>query len=85
MEIRIKTKFSLQDKPYAYFKGKIWQFIINAIKVNYNSSNSYDIVFYECTSINPEEYGYDEDTFTHTFAENELHTKEELTKMVNNL
>ena len=84
MKIEIESKFNIGDIVYWMYKGNIVKCMIEEVLVNYNSSAS-------CQNINYlicrwDEY-YDEFNLTDTIVveENELHSIEELKKLIDKL
>ena len=85
MDITINTKFNPNDTAYAYHKGFFTKFVIRTVIIR-----DYDIRYtpvpieYLCS------HADDNDTpsaitFQERFKENELHTKQELINLLQNL
>ena len=77
MDINIKTKFSVNDVVYGFYRGNIIKFRVDDVKVKldyYSTEISYLVT--ELLPPTTDENAYI--TFSETFEECELHTREEL-------
>ena len=80
MKITIDTKFDIDDIVYIYWNGKFTRFRVrNIIITHYDVKHSAGIE-YQCSLATEGNL-----TCTQTFIENELHTKEELIELLENL
>lgn len=81
MNINIKTKFSVNDIVYGFYRGNIIKFRVDDVKVKldyYSTEISYLVT--ELLPPTTDENTYE--TFSETFEECELYTREELIQML---
>ncbi len=81
MEVRINTKFGLNDKPYAFCNGELYQFAITDISINWKLNYGIPEILYECHAIITDSHL----SFVNKFEERELHTLDEIKQMIINL
>ena len=78
MDINIKTKFNIDDVVYVFWKGIIKKFKVTDIKTSFGFYNNIEITYRAEPILPADSYV----TFTEEFDQNELHTKEELIQML---
>ena len=78
MDVNFKTKFNLNDIVYAFYNGHIMKFRVDNVKVKFDFLYSTEISYVVTSRVSNDAHVM----LQEVFDENELHTKEELIEML---